>query len=239
MPLTLPLPGERVRGLTLLGAWSSPFGVPEPPARRWLNAAVAFVGLVVTLPLILVIAALVRVSSPGPILYTQPRVGLNRRRHRRAAFNGRRQDDCGGRPFAIYKFRTMRPAPRNGDLQVWAGADEARITPIGRWLRRTHLDELPQLFNVLLGDMNVVGPRPEQPSIFGRLKRDLTAYGRRQLVRPGITGWAQVNLPYDQTLDDVRRKLTFDLEYLRRQSAAEDLRIMWRTLPVMFQRRGR
>lgn len=236
IPLSVPtLPARRP---SIPWSWRSPFGVPEPRARRWLNALVALAGILVTLPLIVVIAALVKLSSSGPVFYAQTRVGFDGRRHRRAALNGRRQDDLGGRPFPIYKFRTMRVATAR-KAEVWAGDDDQRITTVGRWLRRTHLDELPQLFNVLRGDMNVVGPRPEQPSIFARLRREVSAYTRRQYVRPGITGWAQVNLPYDRSVDDVRRKLALDLEYLRRQSAAEDWRIMWRTVPVMLFRRGR
>ena len=238
--MTLPLPQQRARPLTwIAGGWSSSFGAAESRLRRWLNAAVALGSIVLTLPLLIAIAIAVKATSPGPVFYAQTRVGLNRRRHRRGAENGRRHEDLGGRLFSIYKFRTMRPAPPAPDTGVWAGADDARITPLGRWLRRTHLDELPQLFNVLLGDMNVVGPRPEQLTIFQRLRQELTAYTRRQGVRPGITGWAQINLPYDQTVEDVRRKLALDLDYLRRQSAIEDLRIMWRTFPVMILRRGR
>ncbi len=137
----------------------------------------------------------------------------------------------------MYKFRTMRPAAGNGK-QVWAQADEARITPIGRVLRKLRLDELPQLFNVLKGDMNIVGPRPEQPTIFVYLREQIEGYQRRQRVRPGITGWAQINQGYDTSVDDVRRKVRYDLEYIRRQSTLEDLKIMWRTVPVMVLRRG-
>jgi len=145
--------------------------------------------------------------------------------------------DLGGAPFTMYKFRTMRPAGHTGK-QVWAQADDERITPLGRVLRRFRLDELPQLFNVLKGDMNVVGPRPEQPDIFVYLREQIESYPRRQRVRPGITGWAQINQGYDTSVDDVRRKVGYDLEYIRRQSVLEDFRIMVRTLPVMMFRRG-
>ena len=125
-----------------------------------------------------------------------------------------------------------------GEGQVWARADDNRITPVGRVLRKLRLDELPQLWNVLRGDMNVVGPRPEQPRIFVALAEQIEGYQRRQRVRPGITGWAQINLAYDRSVDDVRQKLAFDLEYIRNQSALEDLRIMLRTPAVMLGRRG-
>lgn len=215
---------------------------PSPVAERWvrlLNFTVALAGIVLTAPLMLIIAVLVKATSPGPILFVQPRIGLDRRaRGTRPVHEPgcRRRVDLGGRPFRIYKFRTMRVdlALRN----VWARRDDPRITPVGRFLRRTRLDELPQLFNVLRGDMNVVGPRPEQPRIFLELVERIEGYGARQAVLPGITGWAQVNCGYDQCLDDVRRKLAYDLEYIQRRSVVQDVRIMARTLPVMLFRKG-
>ena len=136
----------------------------------------------------------------------------------------------------MYKFRTMEVAPAKA-TEVWAGKNDPRVTSIGRVLRKFRLDELPQLWNVLLGDMNVVGPRPEQPSIFNYLREQIQGYARRQRVRPGITGWAQINLAYDTSVDDVRHKVAHDLEYIRNQSAMEDLKIMLRTVPVMLGRR--
>src|SRR5712691_6386118 len=206
----------------------------ERPGRRLLNIAVATVGLVLVLPLMLVIAVLIKLTSRGPVLFTQTRVGLDRRALSRMGGNTRRRIDLGGHPYTMYKFRTMYVDNRSAGHQVWAQPDDARVTPMGRLLRRFRLDELPQLFNVLKGDMNVVGPRPEQPAIFVYLREQVEGYQRRQRVRPGITGWAQVNLPYDQSVDDVRNKLGFDLDYIRRQSAPEDLKVMVRTLPVML-----
>jgi len=207
-------------------------------ALRVLNVAVAVVGIAFTAPLMLVIAALVKLTSPGPIFFLQPRIGQDRRAVEEpgGTEDPRRRFDLGGKPFRIYKFRTMR-----ADLSlrnVWAQRDDPRITPIGRVLRATRLDELPQLFNVLRGEMNVVGPRPEQPRIFLDLLDQIDGYRERQKVPPGITGWAQINCAYDQCVDDVRRKLAHDLEYIRRRSVAEDVRIMVRTLPVMLFRRG-
>jgi lipopolysaccharide/colanic/teichoic acid biosynthesis glycosyltransferase len=135
----------------------------------------------------------------------------------------------------MYKFRTMRVS--DNAPQVWAKPNDDRVTWIGRLLRKTRLDELPQLFNVLLGDMNVVGPRPEQPEIFVHLRERMPSYAWRQRVLPGITGWAQVNQAYDQNMEDVRGKVRLDLEYISRCSAIEDARIMARTFPVMFGRR--
>jgi len=133
----------------------------------------------------------------------------------------------------------MTPAARPAEAsEVWARPDDPRITAVGRILRLYRLDELPQLLNVLRGEMNVVGPRPEQPTIFARLREQIDCYGERQRVRPGITGWAQVNHRYDQSVDDVRRKLSLDLEYIRHQSLWQDVQIMARTFPVVLKKLG-
>src|SRR6266566_2180183 len=137
----------------------------EPANRRLLNVVVASLGLVLALPLGLLIAALIKLTSRGPVLFAQTRIGLDRRALSRAGGNTRRELDLGGRPFTMYKFRTMQVASAQRDPQVWAQPDDARVTPIGRVLRKLRLDELPQLFNVLRGNMNIVGPRPEQPAI--------------------------------------------------------------------------
>jgi lipopolysaccharide/colanic/teichoic acid biosynthesis glycosyltransferase len=206
--------------------------------RRVVNIVVALVGLVLAAPVMLVVGCLVRLTSRGPIIYKQPRVGVDRRLdHGPGSKKHRREADVGGRVFTIYKFRTMRAEP-SGTRQVWATSRDPRITPIGHVLRRTRLDELPQLFNVLKGDMNIVGPRPEQPEIFQGLKQELGHYHRRQRVLPGITGLAQVTLPYDQSVEDVKKKVDLDLEYIKRRSAANDLLIMAKTMPVMVFRRG-
>jgi lipopolysaccharide/colanic/teichoic acid biosynthesis glycosyltransferase len=137
----------------------------------------------------------------------------------------------------MYKFRTMyQDNGENG--QVWAQKDDPRITPVGRLLRAYRLDELPQLWNVILGHMNIVGPRPEQPEIFKELRAEISEYPRRQQVLPGITGWAQINNGYDKTFQDVERKLGRDLEYLERRSPAEDVKIMAKTVPVVLSRKG-
>jgi len=186
----------------------------------------------------LLVALLIKLDSRGPVIYSQPRVGLDRRDQRgRPCMERRRSADFGGRIFTIYKFRTMTcGGPR---AQRWASEDEDRITRVGRILRATRVDELPQLFNVLKGDMNIVGPRPEQPEIFQELRREVDGYPGRQRVLPGITGLAQINLGYDTTIHDVQRKVHLDLEYIeRRRSAREDLLIMAKTMPVMVLRRG-
>jgi lipopolysaccharide/colanic/teichoic acid biosynthesis glycosyltransferase len=204
--------------------------------RRMLNICVALVGIVLTAPLMLVIAILVKATSPGPVLFCQLRVGIDRRRLRTQAERPVRLSDVGGRLFVIYKFRTMYADTRTA--QIWATDGDPRITPVGRVFRKFRVDELPQLFNVLLGDMNVVGPRPEQPEIFGTLREQIDTYAWRQEVHPGITGWAQINLPYDRDIAGARCKLELDLDYIRRKSLVHDLAIMMRTLPVMLGHRG-
>lgn len=205
-------------------------------ARRALNVVVAAVGLVLTAPILLLIAIAVKLTSRGPVLYRQQRVGLDLRTA--SGGNRRRRVDLGGRPFTIYKFRTMRVAETGDEAQVWAAEGDSRITMVGGFLRKTRLDEIPQLYNVLRGDMNVVGPRPEQPEIFKTLRDAVPDYAVRQRVRPGITGQAQITLHYDACLDDVRRKVAADLDYIAKQSLIEDLRIMALTAPVVILRKG-
>jgi lipopolysaccharide/colanic/teichoic acid biosynthesis glycosyltransferase len=217
-----------------------------PHRRRevthWLTCAInlllALVALVLLFPVLMVIAVVVKLSSRGPVLYLQERVGLDRRALSRAAQNHRRQCDLGGRPFTIYKFRTMRVDAERESGAVWAQQDDPRVTPVGRILRQYRLDELPQLVNVLRGEMNIVGPRPERPAIFAELRTQIAEYPLRQRAKPGITGLAQINHHYDRSLDDVRTKVSYDLEYIRRQSVREDLRIMFKTIPVILWRRG-
>jgi lipopolysaccharide/colanic/teichoic acid biosynthesis glycosyltransferase len=217
----------------------TPFPIDrEDGARRVLNVCIALLGILLALPLMIVIAILIKLTSRGPVLFAQTRVGLDRRALSRIGGNSRRRLDLGGAQFTMYKFRTMSVIPEHSGRQVWAKPDDERVTPIGRVLRKLRLDELPQLFNVLRGDMNVVGPRPEQPTIFVYLREQIEGYERRQRVRPGITGWAQVNQGYDTSVDDVRRKVRYDLEYIRCQSALEDMLIMARTVPVILGRRG-
>ena len=207
--------------------------------RRALNVAVAAAGIVILAPLMILIAIVIKLTSRGPVLFGQDRIGLDRRRRGRPPSDeARREQDRGGTIFTMYKFRTMRVTEEGETPQVWATPDDPRITVVGRVLRRYRLDEIPQLFNVLRGDMNIVGPRPEQPEIFAQLRPEVDRFIERQRVLPGITGWAQINLAYDQCLDDVRRKVGLDLEYIRQRSPAEDLRIMVRTLPVMVKRKG-
>ncbi len=204
---------------------------------RALNVLVALIALLVLSPLMLVVAVVVKLSSPGPVFFTQPRVGLDRRGLRSRREDARRTQDYGGRIFTIYKFRSMVQSDSDSS-QVWAEEGDARITRAGKFLRKYRFDELPQFWNVLTGDMNLVGPRPEQPDIFIRLRREVRHLSGRQQVLPGITGLAQVFHHYDRSIDDVRRKADLDLEYIRNRSPLHDLEIMARTLPVVVMKRG-
>lgn len=233
-------PGDirlRYQGRPTAAAREQETGGSSDLVCRMLNVLVAVAALTLLFPLMLVIAALVKATSKGPVLYTQTRVGLDRRGRGRTG-TGKRRHNLGGRPFTIYKFRTMSVDHSGNGDEVWARPDDPRVTPLGRILRTYRLDELPQLGNVLFGDMNIVGPRPEQPTIFARLRERIHRYHERQRIRPGITGWAQINHRYDADEEDVKRKLAFDLDYIARRSAAHDLRIMLLTVPVIVFRRG-
>jgi lipopolysaccharide/colanic/teichoic acid biosynthesis glycosyltransferase len=172
------------------------------------DCLLALIVLIVTAPLILLAAVVVKLTSRGPIFYSQVRLGR------------------GGKPFAIYKIRTMRHNCEQQTGAQWSKPGDARITPVGKFLRKSHIDELPQLWNILRGDMSLVGPRPERPEFVPQLERALGRYGERLLVRPGLSGLAQVQLPPDTDLDSVRRKLAHDLCYVQQMSFWLDLRIL-------------
>ena len=204
---------------------------------RFANVVIAMVAAICVAPVVFLIALAVKLTSRGPILYSQVRVGVDRR-FRENTVDDRRGYDHGGKPFMMYKFRTMQQDAEADGRAVWAAKGDPRVTVIGNVLRKTRLDELPQLYNVIRGDMNIVGPRPERPTIFADLRQSIPEYPMRQRVKPGITGWAQINQAYDACVDDVRSKVRYDLEYMKRQSLAHDLRIMTMTVPVMIFRRG-
>jgi lipopolysaccharide/colanic/teichoic acid biosynthesis glycosyltransferase len=182
----------------------------------------------------LVFAILVKLTSPGPIFYAQ--AGWSYRRRTGAKGDLAAPVILGAETFMILSFARCASTRKKTGAQ-WAVKD-ARVTSVGRVMRKYRIDELPQLVNVIRGEMNIVGPRPERPSIFSRLCDDIAEYPLRQRARPGITGWAQVNQAYDTSLDDVRSKVRYDLEYIERQGVAEDLMIMARTVPVMIFRKG-
>ena len=206
-------------------------------AERVLDIVISGIAILVLAPFAVLVAIAIRLDSRGPILYRQLRIGIDRRDEGLdAEALSRRTADLGGRPFTIYKLRTMRVDAERETGPVWAAPDDERVTRVGRVLRRYRIDELPQLWNVLRGDMSIVGPRPERPLFVHQLRSEVEGYPLRHRVRPGITGWAQVNQEPDQTVDDVKWKLRYDLEYLQKRSVGFDVRIMLRTLPVMVQR---
>jgi lipopolysaccharide/colanic/teichoic acid biosynthesis glycosyltransferase len=215
--------------------------IPRPRSEslnRAVNIVLSSIALLVLSPLMLAIALAVKLTSRGPILYSQTRVGLDRRWNRTEHLHDRRVRDLGGRIFKIYKFRSMYMDAERHSGAVWAMRSDPRVTPVGRVLRKLRLDELPQFINVLKGDMNIVGPRPERPSICIKLSKEIAEYPQRHRAKPGITGRAQVNQQYDECVEDVRAKVRFDLEYLERQGMVEDLKIMLQTIPVVLLRRG-
>ncbi len=204
--------------------------------NRAVNVTIAVLGLIISFPVLLVCAIGIKLGSPGPILYTQTRVGQDRRWKRTLAIRDSRLDDLGGKVFTIFKLRTMRTDAESGSGAVWATENDPRVTRLGKFLRTYRIDEIPQLWNVLLGDMNMVGPRPERPSIVARLRQDIPSYGCRLRVKPGLTGLAQINQNYDACLDDVRSKVNWDLRYLREQGIMLDLRIMLQTIPSVLMK---
>ena len=206
--------------------------------NRAVNLTLALTAVTVLAPVFLAVAVAVKLTSRGPIFYRQARVGIDRRWNETRAMYDRRLQDLGGQVFSIYKFRSMFTNAEHRSGAVWAVREDPRVTPIGKFLRQFRLDELPQLINVIKGDMNIVGPRPERPSIFLRLCNDIAEYPMRQRSKPGITGWAQINQSYDASIDDVRRKVAYDLQYIERQGLAVDMSIMLKTLPVMIFKRG-
>jgi sugar transferase (PEP-CTERM system associated) len=194
------------------------------PSRVLLQSVysmtIAVVAAVIALPIMALVAIAVKLSSPGPALYSQRRTG---------------KSDV---PFMLYKFRSMYADAEAHSGAVWAKKDDPRITPVGKWLRNLRLDELPQLFNVLKGDMSIVGPRPERPEFVAELERRIPYYRQRHCVKPGITGWAQINHKYGDTIEDTIVKLEYDLYYIKNLAPALDAFIIFHTAKVMLLSRG-
>ena len=185
-----------------------------------MSFAVGLIGLLLTAPLIPFIALAIRLDSPGPVFYRQRRVGR------------------GEKVFYCYKFRTMRQDAEADIGPTWAGDDDPRITRVGKFLRISRLDEIPQLWCVLKGDMACVGPRPERPEFVEWLEREIPYYGVRHSVRPGITGWAQVRYKYGNTVEDAKEKLQYDLFYIKNASIGLDVLIMLQTIKIVLLGRG-
>ncbi len=194
-----------------------PQSVALQSVYSWL---LGLIGLVVALPIMGLVAVLIKATSPGPALFRQTRVGL------------------GGSTFMLFKFRSMYQDAEARTGAVWATRDDPRITPLGRWLRRLRLDELPQLFNVIRGEMSLVGPRPERPEFVEVLQERIPFYVQRHCIKPGITGWAQINYKYGETIEDSLKKLEYDLYYIKNLALSLDAYIIFHTAKTMLLGRG-
>jgi len=195
-------------------------GMLRDTVKRLFDLLISSAMLVITLPVMALTALLIKLESPGPVLYRQERVGQ------------------GGHPFTILKFRSMRSDAEQDGKPRWASQNDSRVTLVGRFIRRTRIDELPQIFNVFFGDMSFVGPRPERPYFVQDLTQQLPYYGIRHTVKPGITGWAQVRYPYGATVEDALHKLQYDLYYVKNHSLFLDLTILFQTVQVVLWGKG-
>jgi sugar transferase (PEP-CTERM system associated) len=188
--------------------------------KRVLDVVFSAAGLLLGAPIMLLVALAVRCTSSGPVLYRQRRVGLH------------------GRDFTVQKFRTMREDAESGTGPIWSTANDKRVTSIGGFLRRTRLDEMPQLWNVLRGEMSFVGPRPERPEFVQQLTERIPFYGQRHVLKPGLTGWAQVRYTYGASVEDAIEKLQYDLYYIKNLSIALDVVIVLETIKTVLTRKG-
>jgi exopolysaccharide biosynthesis polyprenyl glycosylphosphotransferase len=188
--------------------------------KRALDLAFSLIGLVISLPVMALVAIAVKLDSPGPVIFRQQRVGL------------------GGKGFEVLKFRSMRVDAEEANGAQWASKNDPRATRVGAFLRKFRLDELPQFVNVIRGEMSFVGPRPERPVFVEQLRKEISYYDERHSVRPGLTGWAQVQYPYGATVQDAYRKLEYDLFYLKNMSIFFDCAIILETIRTVFTGRG-
>lgn len=211
---------EHMYGLPLIEVMPEPMPAWEESSKRLLDLVVSAFVLVLGLPVWFILILIIRLTSRGPAIYRQRRVGRL------------------GREFTMYKFRTMRVDAEAETGPVWATEDDPRYTPVGRWLRKTRFDEIPQFWNVFKGDMSLVGPRPERPYFVEKLAAEIPLYNRRHRVKPGITGWAQVKWKYDASLDDVRQKVKYDLFYIENLGLRRDLQILFRTITTALRGSG-
>jgi sugar transferase (PEP-CTERM system associated) len=218
--LTGKIASEMLRPSWLIFSRGSRYSEIARHIRRLVNFGIAALGFVLSLPLMVLTAIAVKLESPGPIFYTQERVGKS------------------GRRFKIIKFRSMRDDAEQSSGPVWAEEDDPRVTRVGSILRKLRLDELPQFFNVLRGDMNFVGPRPERPVFVGELTNQIPYYSQRHVVKPGLTGWAQVKYPYAASVEDTIEKLRYDLYYIKNQSLLLDAIIIFETAKIVLFGRG-
>ncbi|BCS33214.1 glycosyl transferase [Luteitalea sp. TBR-22] len=189
-------------------------------AKRAADILAAVLGLVIAAPVMAIVAIAVRMTSHGPALYHQERVGQH------------------GRTFTVHKFRSMRSDAEAATGAVWAQRNDSRVTPVGAFLRKTRLDEIPQLWNVLKGEMSLVGPRPERPEFVRMLTEQIPFYGQRHSVKPGVTGWAQVSYTYGASVEDAMEKLQYDLYYIKNLSMSLDLFVLFKTVQTVVLKRG-
>lgn len=216
--------------------------------KRGIDLTGSICGLIVAAPLIVLVAIVIKLDSPGPVFYRQLRVGRDRRKgcrrillaHTDTNRRGpdRRLKNENGQVFPLLKFRSMVQNAERSCGPVWASENDPRITRLGNFLRRSRIDEIPQLLNVLLGQMSLVGPRPERPHFVSKFTTTIKNYGSRHAVKPGITGLAQVESGYDVCEEDVTRKITYDLRYIERWNAFLDFQILLRTVRVVLTGRG-
>jgi exopolysaccharide biosynthesis polyprenyl glycosylphosphotransferase len=209
-----------IRGVPLIQVFPDILSPWARVLKRAIDVAVSMLILTCGLPFVLFVSLAIKLESRGPLLYAQKRVGR------------------GGRLFTLYKFRSMKHNAEADTGPVWAGKNDSRITRVGRIMRKLHIDEFPQFFNVLKGDMSLVGPRPERPAFVDEFRHTIPLYERRMNIKPGITGWAQVKHKYDETLTDVKDKLQYDLFYLENMSLALDLKIILSTVGIILQCKG-
>ncbi len=198
---------------TLMTEW-------ERKVKRLMDVVISLILLIISLPIIIITAIFIKLESEGPVLYKQERVGLN------------------GKVFKVLKFRSMVNDAEKTTGPVWAGKDDPRITKVGKFIRKVRIDELPQMYNVLKGEMSLVGPRPERPKFVEQFAKEIPLYKRRLLVKPGLTGWAQVKHKYDENIEDVKTKLKYDLFYIENQTLRMDLKILFRTIFVVLLGKG-
>ncbi|MEZ5359003.1 MAG: sugar transferase [Candidatus Zixiibacteriota bacterium] len=222
-------------------------GIDNSFVKRCIDIFGALVGLTLTAPLFLILPILIKLDSPGPVFYKQLRTGHNRRRGQRRVSGvsdlgrcnrDRRRQNLHGRPFEVIKFRTMVADAEKKCGAVWATKNDPRITTLGHIMRKTRMDEIPQFLNILIGDMSLVGPRPERPVFVEELSEKVENYKKRLDVKPGLTGLAQVENGYDSSIASVVKKVQYDLQYIRNWSVWQDVKIMLKTVVVVVTGKG-